>query len=216
MWFLAQEVGVSGGLAPRMLHTLKERACEAEKRWRRQDMPGHLRAPWVSASTFLQGFARRCESQCRHDWTALPIMRTVTFKYLVETSGGLTSMVFPRRRPGTTDTSAEDLIKDAQTLYDKLWRGYQRSGNLRIPIAGDTTRLEHAEGLTSRQRQMARLQKFRAEHFPGTQPLRRLMAHCNTGARIVYGDCLFLTISPNEQHSAFVLRLTRYRKTIHF
>ena len=24
--------------------------------------------------------------------------------------------------------------------------------------------------------------------------------------------CLFLTISPNEQHSAFVLRLTRYRK----
>ena len=47
-------------------------------------MPGHLRAPWVSASRFLQGFARRCESQCRQDWTALPVMRTVTFKYLVE------------------------------------------------------------------------------------------------------------------------------------
>ena len=26
-----------------------------------------------------------------------------------------------------------------------------------------------------------------------------------------YGDCLFLTISPNERHSALVLRLSRYR-----
>ena len=27
----------AGGLAPRTLYTLKERACEAEKRWRRQE-----------------------------------------------------------------------------------------------------------------------------------------------------------------------------------
>ena len=37
------------------------------------------------------------------------------------------------------------------------------------------------------------------------------MGHAEFGARVVYGDCIFFTISPNEQHSALVLRLSRYR-----
>ena len=42
--------------------------------------------------------------------------------------------------------------------------------------------------------------------------MRRVMGHCQFGARVEYGDCLFLTVSPNEQHSALVLRLSRYSK----
>ena len=42
--------------------------------------------------------------------------------------------------------------------------------------------------------------------------MRRVMGHCQFGARVEYGDCLFLTVSPNEQHSALVLRLSRYRR----
>ena len=38
------------------------------------------------------------------------------------------------------------------------------------------------------------------------------MGHTQFGARVVYGDCLFATVSPNEQHSALVLRLSRYRR----
>ena len=38
------------------------------------------------------------------------------------------------------------------------------------------------------------------------------MGHRQFGARVVYGDCLFITISPNEQHSALVLRLSRFRR----
>ena len=38
------------------------------------------------------------------------------------------------------------------------------------------------------------------------------MGHRQSGARVNYGDCLFSTISPNEQHSALVLRLSRFRK----
>ena len=37
------------------------------------------------------------------------------------------------------------------------------------------------------------------------------MGHRHWGARVNYGDCLFFTISPNEKHSALVLRLSRYR-----
>ena len=58
------------------------------RRWRRgslgdKDSERFLPAPWVSASKFVAGFARRVESQCRRDWNALPIMRTVVFKYMV-------------------------------------------------------------------------------------------------------------------------------------
>ena len=38
------------------------------------------------------------------------------------------------------------------------------------------------------------------------------MGHCHWGARINYGDCFFFTISPNEQHSGLVLKLSRYRR----
>ena len=46
----------------------------------------------------------------------------------------------------------------------------------------------------------------------GTQQLRQLMGHSQFGARVVYGDCLFATVSPNEQHSALALHISRYRR----
>ncbi len=41
-------------------------------------------------------------------------MRTVTFKYLAETGGGLSTVPFLRRRDGAADTSAASYIDDAK------------------------------------------------------------------------------------------------------
>ena len=38
------------------------------------------------------------------------------------------------------------------------------------------------------------------------------MGNCATGARVAYGEALFLPWSPNEQQSALVLRLMRNRR----
>ena len=38
------------------------------------------------------------------------------------------------------------------------------------------------------------------------------MGRCQFGSRVVYHDCLMITIFPNEQHSALVLRLSRFRE----
>ena len=81
----------------------------------------------------------------------------------------------------------------------------------RVPIAGDTTRLPHATGLSPLEKRLAHAQHFLARHLPGSQQLRQLMGHTQFGARVNYGDCLFFTISPNEQHSALVLLLSRFR-----
>ena len=177
-----------------------------DQRWRRK----HPDAPWVTPDEFIGGIARRIESQCRNDWTAVPMMRSVGVKWKAEhTMSALTPF---HARPGAaTNTEARDLITALQNLYEQLHKGSVHTGLSRIPINGDITRLPNAYGLPPLERRLARELSFLAQSLPGTQPLRRLMGHMQFGARVVYGDCIFLTISPNEQHSALVLRLTRYR-----
>ena len=181
-------------------------------RWRRNDFGDHAEAPWVSPAQWEAGFARRAEAQCRHSWTALPVIRSVTHKYKVETAGMLLAAPFSQRRNEAQDMHAKAWIQRAKKLSQTLWEGHQRIGNLRIPINGDTTRLPHAEGLTAQEKRMARAVSFKARHFPGTQQVRQLMGHCHFGARINHGDCLFFTISPNENQSALVLKVSRHRK----
>ena len=77
---------------------------------------------------------------------------------------------------------------------------------------GNLSRLPFAEGLADFERPLARAVCFRAQHMPGTLMLRRLMGHCATGARVCHGECVFMTWSPNEQHSCTVLRLMRTRE----
>ena len=91
-------------------------------------------------------------------------------------------------------------------------KAFSGKGVHRMPIAGDTTRLPFANGLTPLERKMAWAQHFLAKHLGGTQQVRQLMGHTQFGARVTYGDCIFFMISPNEQHSALVLRLSRFRK----
>ena len=81
-----------------------------------------------------------------------------------------------------------------------------------MPIAGDTTKLPYANGLSAHERDFARKVASVAVRMPGSPQIRTLMGHAHFGARICYGDCLFFTLSPNEQHSALVLRLSRIRK----
>ena len=176
-----------------------------EDRWRR-----HEKAPLVSSSEFTRGFARRVESQCRNDWTAVPIVRSVHFKFQAEHTMG-TVAPFVGTKGKNNASMANEYIEAAQVLQKQLWSGHTGHGVHRVPIRGDTTRLPFANDLTPLQRRLAFAMNFLSKHLAGTQQVRQLMGHTQFGARVNYGDCTFLTISPNEQHSALVLRLSRYR-----
>ena len=105
----------------------------------------------------------------------------------------------------------KDLIDAMKNLYKTLHKGCIGSGVNRIPINGDTTLLPRAKGLTPLERRLALAHSLMARDMSGTQQLRQLMGHTQFGARVSYGDCLFLTLSPNPQMSALTLRLSRYR-----
>ena len=176
-------------------------------RWRRN----FATAPWVSPREFAAAFGRRVEAQCRTDWVALPLVRRLVFQWEAEhTMSTLTR--FHGRLGSVTDTSTAALVEAARSLYDKLHSGFIGTGAQRVPVGGDMTRLPHANGLSPLEKKLAWASKFLAEKMGGTQALRQVMGHCQFGARVVYGDCLFATISPNEQHSALVLRLSRFRR----
>ena len=104
-------------------------------------------------------------------------------------------------------------LMDAMTgLHHKLWYGSIGHGKRMVPVAGDTTRLPFANNLTALQKKLAWNMNFLAQSLPGVQHVRQLMGHCQFGTRVNYGDTLFMTIMPNPQHSALVLRLFRARK----
>ena len=178
---------------------------DPENKWRRK-----LESPVVTSKEFTRGFARRVEALCRNDWTALPAIRSVDFSF---TAQHTMSMVTPftGKRDTPAALRANELVQAAKRLYHTLWHGFVGTGIARVPIAGDTTRLPHAHGLSPLERKLAWSQHYIAQHLPGTQQVRRMMGHAQFGARVVLGDCIFITVSPNPQHSALVLRLSRYR-----
>ena len=104
-----------------------------DSRWRRRDKPDMLTAPWVSANQFTAGFARRCESQCRQDWNALPIIRSVNFKYAVETGNTMVTVPQWWTRGSAVRLSAKEHVQMAKKLCHVLWHGFIRYGNIKVP-----------------------------------------------------------------------------------
>ena len=158
----------------------------------------------------MKMLTRRSSAAVRSDWSLVPTVRSSTFKWQSEHIFAIAAP-FAARRDGAAKTQAKDLIDAMKNLYKHLHSGCVGSGVNRIPIKGDTTLLPRANGLTALERRIAHAYNFLAREMSGTQQLRRLMGHTQFGARVVYGDCLFMTISPNPQMSALTLRLSRYR-----
>ena len=178
-----------------------------EQRWRRV----YDDAPEVSPTEFMRGFARRVEAQVAHDMTAIPIVRSNWFQYTLQKTGAFLAP-YAAKRGEPENNTANEFIEAAKSLFKHLHKGTTGSGKQKMPIAGDTTRLPYANGLTPLERRLAWSMHFMCQNLPGVQQLRQLMGHAQFGARIVYGDCIFITVSPNSQHSALVLRLCRTRR----
>ena len=114
------------------------------KPWRRH----YEDAPKISAPQFCAAFARRVEAPCRTDWTALPILRSVTYKFMAEHTMTTVAPVYGKR-DAASQVSPQDLVKAAERLYEQLHHGFTGEGIHRVPINGDTTRLPFANGLSA-------------------------------------------------------------------
>ena len=168
----------------------------------------------VTPPVYTKGMSRRSEGQIRNSWDFLPGARNLTHRFKLLNTPGLTV------RPAfdiqgaalNTEASASQLTEAASTVYDKIWSGKYGNAKNPLPIAGDITKLPFAHNLSATERILINNMKWKASHVEGTQEIRKIMGHRAFGARVVYGEAIFITISPSERHSGLALRLLRYRR----
>ena len=72
-------------------------------------------------------------------------------------------------------------------------------------------KLRYAENLSEKARLLERNMRQVSSQLGGVQEVRTKIGNALLGARVVYGEPLFITVSPSSRHSGLVLRLSRVR-----
>ena len=98
-------------------------------------------------------------------------------------------------------------------LVKQLEHGYYRDqNNKRRKIGGDYSKLLFSEHLSTLQRKLLQDFRFRCKAIPGTQEIRTKIGHLVFWSTVVYGNGIFMTVSPGERHNYLAIRLSRYRQ----
>ena len=151
------------------------------------------------------------ESQFRSDWTIAPLLNNLWFRNTALHAPQM-AVAQALHSGGPRENVTQALLEAAEDLYAKLSKGtyVTEAGDVKR-LNGDTFKLMYARGITPLQRQLLANLHFLSSSIPGTQDIRRQMGQHMRGATIIYGQPIFLTISPSERHSSKILRLSRFR-----
>ena len=194
-----------------------------EPRWRRQELELHALQDF-SPGTFAdgqvgmvrlfdvaRGLPQRIEGQYRRNWSLAPALWNLYFRERVNLGASLT--VREQVQQGDVSNPLDtDYAQGAAGAYKLLDTGtYRTISGKRCKIDGDISKLPFAEGVTPIQKKLFANMRFRCAQIPGTQEIRSKIGHVGTWASVVYGNGIFMTVSPGERHNYLAIRLCRYR-----
>eukprot|EP00972_Heterocapsa_arctica_P081864 12063936-Heterocapsa_arctica.AAC.1 len=89
--------------------------------------------------------------------------------------------------------------------------GMESLSGKRRKIAGDTTKLPFAVGLSPLERRVLNHCNLMAGSVPGAREVRHQIGHIIFAARILYGQGLLYTVSPSDRHCGLMLKISRFR-----
>ena len=160
---------------------------------------------------FAQSLAQRVEGQFRRHWAFVPALFNLYFREQVNTGASL--RVSGQHASNCPAPHVEgDAAAAAASLYQKLHTGtYEDASGKRRRIEGDMSKLAYSQDLSGMQRRLLADFRFRTRTIPGTMEIRRKIGHVGFWASVVYGNGIFMTISPGERHNYLAIRLSRYR-----
>jgi len=170
----------------------------------------HEEAPIFEPWDFSRSLASRVEACIRNDWILVPGVRNLTSKWDA-LCGDAPACRHPvdLQKPG--NIHAAELTDATGKLYKKLQSGKWFDGHKRRKINFDVSKLPYAVDLSVEEKRLVKDLTFLTSKLPGTQEIRLRMGHSLFGARVEFGDPLFITISPSARHSGMCIRLSRYR-----
>ena len=172
--------------------------------------------PWTLCASNLLEFARaltaRVEANVRGSWNLVPANRNLTLKW-----DALCGAEAACRHAVDNNTAgnvhAAEVTEAARNLYNKLMHGHWWDGRKKRLINSDFSKLQLAMNLSEMERNLAKDLVFLQKKYAGTQQVRLMIGHALFGARVEFGDPLFLAISPSSRHSGTSMRLSRYRQS---
>ena len=182
-------------------------------RWRRDGAAaGDFTACEVKLYDVTRSLPQRIEGQFRRHWAFLPALWNLYFREQLNTGVSLSTLSRGEAaRP--CDDREQDAALAAAQIYEALSSGtYKTQTGVRKKIDGDVSKLLYAENLNQTQRRLLQDFNFRTRSLPGTQGIRSKIYHICFWGQVVYGNGIFMTISPGERHNYLAIRLSRYRK----
>ena len=165
--------------------------------------------PMVDIFEYTAGLPRRIERQVRSSWMLTPGLRNLYFRrtLLEQASIAYRHTVEPGEM---TEHHAKELCAAATELYQQLQSGHFRtSGGRRRAIAGDIAKLRYCENLSEKAKLLERNIRYVSSHLGGVQEVRTKIGNALFGARVVYGEPVFVTVSPSSRHSGFRALLSK-------
>ena len=158
-----------------------------------------------------RGMPRRIEAQYRRHWSFVPGLFNLYFREQVNLGGSL-GAVSRGSKSAPQEAVEQDTAMAAADLTLKLKNGYYKTQDgKRCRIDGDMSKLRFAEGITPLQKRLLQDFTFRTKSIPGTQEIRSKIGHVCFWATVVYGNGIFMTMSPGERHNYLAIRLSRCR-----
>jgi hypothetical protein len=148
--------------------------------------------------------------QMASHWTTLPIARNLAVRYQALRNAYM--MVGRKRAAGRPMAeTATQFLDAAKRIFDRLSEGTVRIHNHRVPINGDVAMLRWADDLHADERELLELYRKVTASLAGSQGIRCGFNAVNTGFRVMFGDVLFFTVTPDRRHSALLWRIMRSR-----
>ncbi len=167
-------------------------------------------APVLEPLLFAKMVAARVEAVRRNDWRLVPSARNRGTKCKALWGGDAACRHFvDTEKPGVE--MAAEISEAAGALYEKLEKGFWWDGRKRREIDRDATKLQYALHLTPMEANLVKDLCFVSSTCAGTQQIRLEIGHAMFGARVEFGDPMFITVSPSSRHSGLCVRFSRYR-----
>ena len=149
--------------------------------------------------------------QMASHWTTLPIARNLAVRYQALRNAYM--MVGRQHAAGRPMAeTAKQFLDAAKRIFDRLDQGTVRIHNHRVPINGDVAMLRWADDLHDNEHVLLELYRKVTATLAGSQGISCRFNAVNTGFRVMFGDVLFFTVTPDRRHSALVWRLMRARQ----
>ncbi len=147
----------------------------------------------------------------RSSWVLTPALRNLYFRRALLESASIMNRCTAESGE-LAEVHTRELCAAAAELYHHLQTGhFKTSSGQRRAIAGDMAKLRYAENLSEKARLLERNMRQVSSQLGGVQEVRTKIGNALLGARVVYGEPLFITVSPSSRHSGLVLRLSRVR-----